>query len=288
MTLISLNVIILARNLLCGGSALGKFEKVLIASDFDGTLKNDDGIITDDVRSAIVYFISEGGYFTVCTGRTYQGFHLYDPTYINAPVLLTNGSMAYDYEKNEPVFVNGIDAEHGIPFVRAIMEKFPDVSIEMYPFDSTYAIHLDDTSHRHFTSQGIPYKVVSDPSETEFPWAKAMFDAEGISQEVQTFMRENFDDPAFLPTNGGYIEVMKKGSDKGTGLLFLADALGVPHDRTFAVGDGYNDIEMLVAAKAGFVPENGSPEALEHADYVVRSNNDGAVANVIEILDNIL
>lgn len=166
MTLISLNVIILARILLCGGSALEKFEKVLIASDFDGTLKNDEGIITDDVRSAIAYFISEGGYFTVCTGRTYQGFHLYDPTYINAPVLLTNGSMAYDYEKNEPVFVNGIDAEHGIPFVRAIMEKFPDVSIEMYPFDSTYAIHLDDTSHRHFTSQGIPYKVVSDPSET--------------------------------------------------------------------------------------------------------------------------
>lgn len=107
---------------------MGKFEKVLIASDFDGTLKNDDGIITDDVRSAIAYFISEGGYFTVCTGRTYQGFHLYDPSYINAPVLLTNGSMAYDYEKNEPVFVNGIDAEHGIPFVRAIMENFPDVS----------------------------------------------------------------------------------------------------------------------------------------------------------------
>ena len=78
---------------------MGKFEKVLIASDFDGTLKNDDGIITDDVRSAIAYFISEGGYFTVCTGRTYQGFHLYDPSYINAPVLLTNGSMAYEYEK---------------------------------------------------------------------------------------------------------------------------------------------------------------------------------------------
>ena len=202
-------------------------------------------------------------------------------------MLLTNGSMAYDYEKNEPVFVNGIEAEQGIPFVRAIMEKFPEVSIEMYPFDSTYAIHLDDTSHRHFTSQGIPYEVVNDPSETKFPWAKAMFAAEGISQEVQTFMRENFDDPAFLPTNGGYIEVMKKGSDKGTGLLCLADALGVPHDRTFAVGDGYNDIEMLVAAKSGFVPENGSPEALGHADYIVRSNNDGAVANVIEILSNI-
>ncbi len=267
---------------------MGKFEKVLIASDFDGTLKNDDGIITEDVISAIKYFISEGGYFTVCTGRTYQGFHLYDPTYINAPVLLTNGSMAYDYEKNETVYFNGITQDKGVAVVRAIMEQFPKVSIEMYPFDSTYAINLDDTSHRHFTSQDIPYKVIDDPSQAEFPWAKLMLAAGEQSLEVQRFLRENFDDPIFLPTSGEYIETIKKGSDKGVGLLTLADKLGVPNDRAFAVGDGYNDIEMLIAAKAGFVPENGSPEALEHADYVVRSNNDGAVANVIEILEKIL
>lgn len=267
---------------------MGRFEKVLIASDFDGTLKNDDGIITDDVIAAIKYFISEGGYFTVCTGRTYQGFHLYDPTYINAPVLLANGSTAYDYEKNETVFFNGISRDKGVALVRAIMENFPGVSIEMYPFNSTYAINLDDNSRRHFTSQDIPYKVIDDPSQAEFPWAKFMLAAGERSLEIQQFMRENFDDPTFLPTAGEYIEIIKKGSDKGVGLLTLADRLGVEHDRAFAVGDGYNDIEMLVAAKAGFVPENGSPEALEHADYVVRSNNDGAVANVIEILEKIL
>lgn len=267
---------------------MGKFEKVLIASDFDGTLKNDEGIITSDVREKIAYFISEGGYFTVCTGRTYQGFHLYDPTYINAPVLLTNGSTAYDYEKGEIAYFDGITAEKGIPLVRAIMENFPDVSIEMYPFDDTYAINLDDTSHRHFTSQDIPYKVIEDPSQAKFPWGKLMFAAGRQSLEIQQFMRENFDDPIFLPTTEGYIEVIKKGTNKGVGLLSLADKLGVPHERTFAVGDGYNDIEMLIAAKAGFVPENGSSEALEHADYVVRSNNDGAVANVIEILEKIL
>ena len=34
-----------------------KFNNVLLASDFDGTLKNDAGIITDDVKSAIKYFM---------------------------------------------------------------------------------------------------------------------------------------------------------------------------------------------------------------------------------------
>ena len=264
---------------------MGKFEKMLIASDFDGTLKTDSGIIEDSVREAIQYFISQGGYFTVCTGRTYQGFHMYDPTFINAPVLLTNGSMAYDYAKNETVFMNGI-GEEGVTLVRAVMETFPEVAIEMYPFNKTYAIHLDEHAHRHFTSQDIPYEVISDPAQAELPWAKAMLGAHEYSQQVQQFMRENFESPSFLPTNGGYVEIMKNGSDKGVGLLTLADSLGVPHDRTFAVGDGYNDIEMLDAAKAGFVPCNGSPEALMHATYLVRSNNNGAVAHVIEILDS--
>ena len=80
---------------------------------------------------------------------------------------------------------------------------------------------------------------------------------------------------------------MKKGIDKGVGLLRLAESLGCDKKDTYAAGDGYNDVEMLVAANAGFVPENGSKEALSVAKYVTRSNNNGCVANVIEILDEL-
>ena len=34
-----------------------KFKNVLLASDLDGTLRNDRGEMTDDVKSAIRYFI---------------------------------------------------------------------------------------------------------------------------------------------------------------------------------------------------------------------------------------
>ena len=67
----------------------------------------------------------------------------------------------------------------------------------------------------------------------------------------------------------------------------LAAALGCPPENVYAAGDGYNDVELLVAAKGGFVPENGSPEALAVAKYVTRSNNLGCIANAIEILDEI-
>lgn len=262
-----------------------KFSNVLLASDFDGTLKTDDGIITDDVKKSIADYMARGGFFTVCTGRIYQGFHLYSPDYINAPVLLGNGAMAYDYEKEKVIFNDAI-GEEGLPAIRSILSAFPDISIEFYNFDKVCAINLNSHSEQHFTSQGIRFETVSSPEEAPLPWTKVMIAAHGCSKEVQEIL-EKHTEINFLRTTGDYVEILKKGVDKGTGLLKLADALGCKHGDTYAAGDGYNDVEMLVASNGGFVPENGSEEALAVAKYVTRSNNDGCIAHAIEILNDI-
>lgn len=113
-----------------------------------------------------------------------------------------------------------------------------------------------------------------------------MIAAHGCSQEVQEIL-EKHPEINYLKTTGNYVEILKKGVDKGTGLLKLAEALGCEPKDTYAAGDGYNDVEMLVASNGGFVPENGSQEALSVAKYVTRSNNDGCIAHAIEILDKI-
>lgn len=262
-----------------------KFKNVIIASDFDGTLKNDNGEITPDVIEKIKYFMENGGFFTVCTGRIFQGFHLYSPEYINAPVLLGNGAMAYDYENKKVIFNDAI-GEEGLPSIKDVLKKFPDISIEFYNFEKVCAINLNAHSEQHFTSQGINFETVTTPEEAPLPWTKVMIAAHGCSKEVQEIL-ENHPEINYLKTTGDYVEILKKGVDKGTRLLKLAKALGCNQKDTYAAGDGYNDVEMLVAAQGGFVPENGSKEALAVAKYVTRSNNDGCIANVVEILDTI-
>ena len=266
---------------------MAKFDKVLLATDFDGTLQDDRGRTPQANLDAIRYFIENGGLFTACTGRTYQGLQWYGHTKLfNAPVLLSNGAMAFDFRENRVVFCDGIGDE-GVACMRAVAAAFACVSIEMYPFGATYAVHISPDTERHFTSQGIPYTVVGDPADAPRPWAKAMLGCPaGMSKDVQAFLRQ-WDDPSFLETDGTFIEVLKKGVHKGSGLLKLADRLSVPHDRVYAAGDGYNDVDMLRAAKGAFVPCNGSAEALAAATHVVRSNNDGAIAHAIEILDGI-
>ncbi|MGN1316614.1 MAG: Cof-type HAD-IIB family hydrolase [Acutalibacteraceae bacterium] len=262
-----------------------KFKNVLIASDFDGTLKNDDGVITDEVVQKIQYFIENGGYFTVCTGRIYQGFHLYNPKYINAPVLLGNGAMAYDYE-NKKVLFNDAVGEECLPAINAVLKKFPDISIEFYNFEKVCAINLNSHSQQHFTSQGIDFKIINSVEEAKLPWTKVMIAAHGCSKEVQKNL-DGYPQINYLKTAGDYVEILKKGVDKGTGLLKLAEMLGCSKKDTYAAGDGYNDVEMLLAANGGFVPENGSQEALSVAKYVTRSNNNGCIAHAVEILDSI-
>lgn len=262
-----------------------KFEKVLLASDFDGTLANSEGKIDNDVISAIRYFVSEGGNFTVCTGRIYQGFHHYNKAYINAPVLMGNGAMAYDYENEKIVFEAPIGDE-GINVMNSVLEKFPSVTVEMYNFNQACAVNPCRQSEEHFTNMGIVYKAVDSPQAAVRPWTKAMIYAKKCSVEVQKLL-ETHTEINFLRTAGDYIEVLAKGTNKGSGLLRLGKMLGcVPKD-IYAAGDGYNDVDMLKAARAAFVPENGMSEALAVADYVTRSNNDGCIAHTIEILDKI-
>lgn len=266
---------------------MGKFDGVLILTDFDGTFANDKGEITDDNKEMISYFTRNGGYFSVSTGRTFQGFHKYSSEYINAPVLLANGALAYDYEKKENIFFDGLGTD-GVTAVEKLLTAFHDIAVEMYPFNETYAINLTDTSHRHFSSQGIEYKVCDKPSETVIPWQKAMLACgETNPKLVHKFIDEYIPEISYIKTTGEFIEVLAKGVDKGSGLLKMAKKLNVKPCDAYAVGDGLNDMEMIVAASKGFVPENGNKDVLKAADFVVRSNNDGAIANVIEILDKI-
>ena len=79
---------------------MANYSEVLITSDFDRTLTAPDSSIPKRNIEAIQYFIDNGGAFTVNTGRTIPSFAEKLKTVpMNAPVLLYNGSAAYDVAK---------------------------------------------------------------------------------------------------------------------------------------------------------------------------------------------
>ena len=78
------------------------------------------------------------------------------------------------------------------------------------------------------------------------------------------------------------VDVLNAGCSKGHALERWANHRGISREQVMAVGDNYNDIEMLAFAGHPFIMRNASPELLERGWTITRSNGDNGVAAAIE------
>lgn len=79
---------------------MGRFDGVMILTDMDGTLLNSQRQLSRGNQEAARYFMEQGGLFSVATGRAKRAMEYFMPELtINAPAVLFNGSVVYDFEK---------------------------------------------------------------------------------------------------------------------------------------------------------------------------------------------
>ena len=79
------------------------------------------------------------------------------------------------------------------------------------------------------------------------------------------------------------IDILPPDSSKGSGLKKLGDINGIARAETMAIGDNFNDIEMLEFAGTSVVMGNADPSLLEREEfYTTVSNDEGGVAAAIE------
>ncbi|MGH9498880.1 MAG: Cof-type HAD-IIB family hydrolase [Terriglobales bacterium] len=78
------------------------------------------------------------------------------------------------------------------------------------------------------------------------------------------------------------VDVLNRGCTKGHALERWAKFRGIPREQVMAIGDNYNDIEMLAYAGTAFIMGNASEELLVKGWNLTRSNAENGVAAAIE------
>ncbi len=78
------------------------------------------------------------------------------------------------------------------------------------------------------------------------------------------------------------VEINQSHANKGDALLALAEYLQIPREKTFAFGDGLNDLSMIEKAGMGIAMENACEAVKAAADYVTASCDADGVAKAIE------
>ena len=82
------------------------------------------------------------------------------------------------------------------------------------------------------------------------------------------------------------VDVLNDGCSKGHAVERWANYRGIPREQVMAIGDNYNDIEMLAFAGRPFIMGNASEELLDRGWTRTRSNAENGVAAAIEhVLD---
>lgn len=78
-----------------------------------------------------------------------------------------------------------------------------------------------------------------------------------------------------------FLEFMHPGATKARALEAVAGYYGIGREKIIAVGDSYNDLEMIDYAGLGVVVANAREEIKAVAGFVTRANTEGGVAGVI-------
>ena len=268
---------------------MGKFDGVLLASDFDDTLYDTQGRVCQRNVQALEYFMSQGGRFAVATGRAHRTFSPYVHLVpMNAPAVLSNGSALYDFQQ-ETMVMQTFLPDHVREDFSALCARFPEVGFEAYHGEEIYAYRPNEVTDAHMEKVGTTYTQVDRIEDIPLPWTKAIFQQTHEKLlPVQPWFLEQFGGHyEAIFSNQVYLEITAKGSNKGGMVLQLAQHLGIRSQHVYCVGDNQNDLPMLAVSAIPFAPANCAQSVKDWGVRILCHCDDGVIGDVVDILDTI-
>ena len=262
------------------------FKGFLLVSDMDRTLITDTFEVPQRNIEAIGRFIEKGGRFSLATGRVASSAAKYlHRVPINAPSILSNGASIYDFNENKILWNTALPAT-AHELLQRILERFPDIGAEVYFDEQIYIINENEWTARHIINEGFDY-VKTGLSDAPSGWQKILFSDENARlREVDAFVRQiGHDGMDVVFSNTMYYEILAKDVTKGTALHRLAGILGIPVTHTIGIGDYYNDTALVEMAAFGATVAGAPKELVDAARFVTGRCEDGAVADLIEFLE---
>lgn len=268
---------------------MGIFEGILICTDLDGTLLNSAHRVSEENLKAIRHFEQEGGKFTFITGRPPVCVtEIYETVLPNAPFGCFNGGGIYDAENQCYVYTQELRRDV-CELICDALEAIPTMGVQVNTFGRILFCRDNAAMERFRRITGVP-KLLCDLDEIEDPFAKIVFSDLDVAnvERLRVFLAAHpraseFD---FVRSEKTLYEILPKGINKGSILPHLSRHLSIPLSRTIALGDYDNDVEMLRTAGMGIAVANAIEEAKRAAKRITVSNDEHAVARVIEELEH--
>jgi len=266
----------------------------VILLDIDGTLTNDEKIITPKTRDALLKAQKSGVRLALASGRPEKGLYKFarelEMDKNHGIFICYNGARVVDCQTGELLFSNPISVEQAKAVLENIkkFEVTPIIAKGDYMFtDNVFGCTID--------WKGKPFNIVeyecrgngyllcekADMAEfIDFPVEKIMTagDPAYLKAHYKEMQAPFINDLNCMFTADWYYEYTAKGIDKATAIDFAFKKLGITSEEMIAFGDAQNDISMLKYVGIGVAMGNSTAEVKAIADEITLDNNNDGIA----------
>lgn len=268
----------------------------LLGVDIDGTLLNPEFQISSVDLAALRRVHAEGVEVVVVTGRRHTfalpivqqlGFDLW--------VISSNGAVTRSLAGE--TFHRDLLPAETCRRLCAKMQEFRGNTVLTFDQETKGAIVLEhmnelSTSIQRWLERNLQYinfvipiedSLTHDPVQAMFcgsiprmQAALATLAASGLEGDITVLRTE------YAARDLSMVDVLNRGCSKGHALERWASYRGIPRKEVMAIGDNYNDIEMLAFAGVPFIMGNAAEELRRDGWTVTLPNDQNGVAAAIE------
>ena len=265
----------------------------LIGIDVDGTLLDSEGRMPSANRDAIRDAVAAGIHVALVTGRSYPFARpVAEPLPPELTLIVSNGAVERSMQGD--VLARRLLNRQVARAVLDATRPYRDAAALIFDRDEGRQIIFEtmDWEHpgrknywlrnEHLIAQSVPLEeaLVEDPIQVMFNGAA------GVMRVLADTLRAGAVDFAvslteYVHRDFSLIDITAPAATKGRALAWRAAQLGIGPDSVMAVGDNFNDLEMLEFAGTPVVMANAVEGLKARGWYMTGHQNDAGLAQAI-------
>lgn len=206
---------------------------------------------------------------------------------VKTPAIVMNGAGIYDFTVQEYLWYNSIP-EGCEAAIQKALDSFPLLEVAVFTADGVYLVKPKISSFVMMFIDKLDYKCCTSMSEVpKGNWGKVIFFCTPWNKKkILSFLKSEKPEGArYIDTTAVSFDLVNETTNKGNAVKVLASMLGIDESNIFAIGDYFNDYDMLktVAHPACCAQ---APKAIhEICEFHACHCNKGAVADFISYIE---
>lgn len=253
----------------------------MIAIDVDGTLLNDGYELTEATKQAVRAACQAGAEIVLCTGRSpLNALPIMEQLELSGTLITHNGAVTVQSHDRAILRESAFAIAEAQQFIAYARER--GIHRDMCTSFGMYAESMTDAARNMYGKYMLQPERVDDLLRLDASIVKfTVFGESELLDDVMAVWDLWGSKLTHIRSGDSFIDVMLPGVNKGAALEALAKSRGIAREHIMAIGNYYNDVDMMSYAGLGIAMAN-SPEGVKQmADDVTFSNNENGVAAAI-------